>query len=272
MARGIRLSTAFCLGALLVGAAVAQQATSDLAAVKARGKLTVLSFPHQDSEFMSVNLERGPMRKLGGVEDFRGLDVDIMAGFASALGVTLEIRPVATPGYGELIPELLAGHGDVVASSFSITSERLKQVDFSTPYFESRELVVLRQDAKLATAADLKGRKGAAVRGSSQVELMRGLCVAEADLVLAEFTRDNYQAVADGHADFTVVDGGSPDLVLGDFPGLKTAFPVGDGMRYGFAVRKGSDLLPFLDRHIKKLQASGKLEELRLKWVNAAKK
>ena len=53
---------------------------------------------------------------------------------------------------------------------------------------------------------------------------------------------------------------------------LKTAFPVGDGMRYGFAMRKGSGLLPLLDRHLKSLQASGKLEEMRQKWVKAPTK
>jgi ABC-type amino acid transport substrate-binding protein len=257
------------LGVLAACGLAAEPAPGETQAVKARGKLVVVSFPHQDSEFMSVNLERGPMKKVGGVDDFKGMDVDIMAGFASTLGVTLEIRPIATPGYGELIPSLLAGDGDVIASSFTITPARRAQVDFSIPYFESPELVVMRKDAAISSVADLKGRKGAAVKGSAQADLLRSLGVAEADLVLGDFTRDGYQAVAEGRADFAVVDGGSLDMVLGDFPDLKAGFPVGEGVKYGFAVRKGSDLLPVLDKYLRWLRATGKLEELKSKWVKA---
>jgi polar amino acid transport system substrate-binding protein len=260
------------LGVLLAGAVEAQKGASEAQAVKARGKLVVISFPHQDSEFMSVNLDRGPMKKAGGVEDFKGLDVDVMAGFASSLGVTLEIRPIQKPGYGELIPALLARDGDVIASSFTITPARLEQVDFSIPYFESPEIVVMRKDAKIASAADVKGMKGAAVRGSAQADLLRKLGVAEGDLVLGDFTRDSYQAVAEGKADFTVMDGGSIDMVLGDFPDLKAGFPVGEGVKYGFAVRKGSDLALHLSKYIKWLRVTGRLDELRNKWVKAPSK
>ncbi len=270
MTRGAWWSVALVLVVLLGVCASTPLPAGELDSVRARGSLVVVSFPHQDSEFMSVNLDRGPMKKAGGVEDFMGLDVDIMAGFAASLGVRLEIRPIQKPGYGELVPALLEGDGNVIASSFTITPARLEKVDFSTPYFSSPEVVVMRKDATLSSAADLAGKKGAAVRGSAQVELLKKLGLADADLVLGDFTRDGYEAVADGRADFTVVDGGSLDMVLGDFPALKSGFPVGEGVRYGFALRKGSDLLAPLNAYLAKLASSGELAGLRQKWVKAA--
>lgn len=266
MVRGAWWIAGLGLAALTAHALEAGQ-PSELEAVKSRGRLVVVSFPHQDSEFISVNLERGPMRKVGGVEDFKGLDVDLMAAFAHSLGVALEIRPIARPGYGELIPTLLGGDGNIIASSFTITPARLEQVDFSSAYFESPELVVVRKDAPVATVNELAGTRGAAVRGAAQVDLLRRLGVPDQAMVLSEFTRDNYDAVAAGRADFTIVDGGSINLVLDDFPNLRVAFPVGEGVKYGFAVRKGSDLLPPLNALLARLQGSGELDELRTKWI-----
>jgi ABC-type amino acid transport substrate-binding protein len=113
-----------------VGARAGDPPTSTVASVKARGKLVMLCFPHQDNGFISVNLGAGPMPKAGGEKNFQGVDVDIMVGFAQFLGVSLEIRSISVPSYGELIPALLRGDGDVIASSFSVTAERQKVVDF----------------------------------------------------------------------------------------------------------------------------------------------
>src|SRR5579864_2821888 len=115
---------------LLVARALPGQAapTGDLAAVKQRGKLVMLTYPVQGTHFISANLdamrERGlKLVELRQPELFQGIDVDLMSGFARSLGVALEIHAI-TGGYGALIPALLAREGDLVASEFTITPGR----------------------------------------------------------------------------------------------------------------------------------------------------
>lgn len=248
------------------------QDPGELAKVKQRGTLVMVCFPHQENPFVSVNLDHGPMHKVGGVEDFRGLDIDLQAGFARSLGVTLEIRPVSKPGYDELIPDLLDGKGDLIASSFTITPSRAAKVVFSEPYYTVPEVVVVRKGSSIKTEADVAGKKAATVRGSAQSELLRRLGVKEDDLLYVEFTRDNYVAVADGQTELTLLDGTSVRRILKEFESLEIAFSVGAGISYGVAFRKGSDLAPAFNSYLATLKSSGALESMTLRWVEPWKR
>lgn len=63
-------------------------------------------------------------------------------------------------GFDALIPALSAGTIDVIASGISITEERQKKVDFTSPYYQSGlSYLVRKADAeKIKTFADLKGK------------------------------------------------------------------------------------------------------------------
>ena len=63
-----------------------------------------------------------------------GLDVDYARAVADKLGVKLEIQPTNP---ANRIAFLKSGKVDLVFANFTITDERKKEVDFSTPYFAS---------------------------------------------------------------------------------------------------------------------------------------
>ncbi|CAJ0707870.1 L-cystine-binding protein FliY [Ralstonia edaphis] len=63
-----------------------------------------------------------------------GLDVDYAQEIANKLGVKLELR-ATNPA--NRVPLLTSGKVDIVAANFTITDERKKQIEFSTPYFAS---------------------------------------------------------------------------------------------------------------------------------------
>jgi ABC-type amino acid transport substrate-binding protein len=241
-------------------------AASDLADIKARGKLIMLSFPLVEGAFVTVDVEA--MRTLGrkltemnDPEHFRGVDVDLMKGFAQSLGVKLEIKP-EPGGYEALLPALDRREGDLVSSSLTVTPKRLAVVDFSTPYFLQWVVAAVRPDSKIASVADLKGKKVAVMQGSSQFERLQGLNL-NPKIQLTSFALQNYNAVLEGEAEFTLMDSwaavGEP--VSSTYPGLKVAARVGD-VGYGVAVRKGSDLKAALDAYIEGLRRSGELEKL----------
>jgi polar amino acid transport system substrate-binding protein len=236
--------------------------TGDIAAVKARGKLQMICFPVQENASVYVNLASGPMRRAGTTADFGGSDVDLVDRFAKELGVALEIRTAPVPGYGELIPALLRGEGDLVASSFSITPERQKVVDFTVPYMQVHSYVYTRADSDIAKLDDLRTRVGAVVRGSNHYERLRTLGVNEALIKQVEFSLDGYLAVKDRAADYTIMERSAAPDALKLEPGFKVALEVGPTDSYGIAVRKGSDLKPALDAFITRLQKSGELAKI----------
>jgi polar amino acid transport system substrate-binding protein len=216
---------------------------SSLAEVKARGELVVLSFPHSTSEFV---------RRKGDV--YEGLDYEMMRTFAAAHKVELTVRPV--PKFSSLIPWLLEGKGDVIASAFSITEERRKVVDYSDSYFPVIIMIVSRKGVVIGDAADFTDRKAAVVPGTSREAFIKKK-VTGVTIIPVEKTRLAYDAILAGKADYAPVDSTSAMTDLKDYPDLEVVFSFPDKMGYGFAVKKDSDLATALSEHIERLRASG---------------
>jgi ABC-type amino acid transport substrate-binding protein len=238
----------------------------ELAAVKANGKLVLLCFANQDDVFVSANLDALRARhltlsELHDPEGFQGIDVELLKGFAKRLGVKLEIHSLTT-SYGDLIPALLHGEGDLIANELTITPKRRESVDFSAPYMIGWEVVVVRPDSKIASAADLKGKKCAVAPGTSLVESLKRIA-PEVQLVTKEFPQATYVAVQEGEADCAMSENATPvgqTMKPPQLP-LKVAFRVRQ-FEYGMAVRQGSDLLGPLNAYLEEQKRSGELARL----------
>lgn len=85
-----------------------------------------------------------------------GSDVDTATELAKDLGVKLEIVPITTAAR---VPTIQAQRADLVISSLSITEERAKVVDFSIPYSAITIMVAAPKDMKIASYADLAGKR-----------------------------------------------------------------------------------------------------------------
>jgi membrane-bound lytic murein transglycosylase MltF len=78
---------------------------------------------------------------------------------------------------GDMIPALLAGRGDIAMGNLTITSERLKHVDFTHPYVrDATEIVVTGPGAEpMATVDDLSGKEVYLRKSSSYYESIQEL-------------------------------------------------------------------------------------------------
>jgi len=56
---------------------------------------------------------------------------------------------------------------DVVISQMTITDERKKEVDFTEPYFESLNYLVVREDSQIKSLKDIKGKTVAVLQAST---------------------------------------------------------------------------------------------------------
>jgi ABC-type amino acid transport substrate-binding protein len=268
LAPRIRKIRPFVLG-LAAGAmllAASRVAAGDLEDVKAKGKLVVATFPLIEDSFMAVDVEA--MRQAGlalkdmrDPDHFRGIDLDLVKGFAESLGVKVEIRPELA-GYGDLIPALDRHEGDVAASSFAITPERLTRASFSTPYIQQWDVAAVRPDSAIRSIADLKGKRVAVIEGSSHFERLKALNL-DPEIRLTKFVLEGYDAVTEGQADYTLLESraevGQP--VSAQYSGLKVGVRVNE-TSYGIAMRKGSNLKPLLDAYLDGLRKSGELDRI----------
>ncbi|WP_210630429.1 transporter substrate-binding domain-containing protein, partial [Helicobacter bizzozeronii] len=73
-----------------------------------------------------------------------GFDIDILDAVSTKVGFNYTLNHMSFDG---LIPALKACKIDMIISSMSATQERMKQVDFSIPYYEGETLYIKRKDS-----------------------------------------------------------------------------------------------------------------------------
>jgi membrane-bound lytic murein transglycosylase MltF len=121
---------------------------------------------------------------LGGAQ--RGLSYELMRAFEDALNkkrkaTQLRVAVIFIPATrDQLIPELVAGHGDIVAANLTVTPQRAAQVDFALPLATGvKEIVVSGPGAPtLRTLDDLAGKEVFLQRSSSYYDSVTQLNAA----------------------------------------------------------------------------------------------
>ncbi len=235
---------------------------SHTARVIARGKLTMLCFPVLDSNFVTPRLEvlrkrNIPLSELHDADAYEGSDIELIRGFADFLGVKLEIQAITTT-YGELIASVSKLRGDLAASSLTVTEEREKIVDFSDSIDSVWAVVATRLDGPMLSLEELAGQKIRGNTGSSQVDIFRRLGPQDAEIVLGDYTLDNYNAVTDGVVDFMLMDSNAEisEPASEAYPRVKVMIRLAE-TKYGVAFPKGSDLRERFDDYLARRSGAG---------------
>jgi len=199
-----------------------------------------------------------------------GLDIDIAKKIAEKLGVKLVIKDMAFEG---LIPALLSGDVDMVIAGMTITEERAKVVDFSIPYFEADQAVlVLKSREDIKSVDDLAGKKIGVQEGTTgdfwvTDNLAKKGKVKEEDVKRYPKLTVALLELKSGGIDAVVIDKPAAEMYAKLDESLKVAFVIKTGEKYGIAVKKGNkDLLQVINQVIKELIESGELEKLIKKW------
>jgi polar amino acid transport system substrate-binding protein len=181
-----------------------------------------------------------PMEMVDENKEIVGFDIDLMKAAAEKGGFTVEFQNTAWDG---IFAGLAAGEYDAVMSSVTITEERKETMDFSVPYINAGQILVVPQATSgVKTLADLKGKSvGAQIgtTGSFEIEKVSGVELRTYDEIGLAF-----EDLVNGRIDALVAD--TP--VAADFalmnPNYKGKMKiVGEPFTeefYGVAVKKGN--------------------------------
>jgi membrane-bound lytic murein transglycosylase F len=218
----------------------------DLPEIKERKILRVLT---RDNPF-NYFIHRG---------ELMGFEYELAKKFAKEND--LQLIMVVPPAWNDLIPWLITGKGDIIASSLTITDERrkIKDISFCHPYIDNREYVVTRKnDSKLKSLKDLKGRTIAVRKNSSYWQTLSNLMKKGASFKLITApdnmeTNEIIEWVADGKYDLTIADEHYLKGKISQGVNVRAAFPVGTSNHYGWVVRKDDTRLRnAIDKFFKK--------------------
>ena len=203
---------------------------------------------------MGTNAAFPPFEYTQGTEVV-GFDVTLSKLIAKDYGKELQVIDMSFDG---LIAALNSGAIDFVAAGMTATEERRKNVDFSEPYYSSRQFIIIKKgNSKITCAADLKG-KVIGVQAGTTGEMYVQDEVENADLKSFKNGIDASLALKNSAIDAIVLDElpskeivrRNPDLVL-----------VEDDLyteEYAIAVKKGNKtLLDSINKTIAAIKENG---------------
>jgi ABC-type amino acid transport substrate-binding protein len=253
--------TVFLVLGILFFASVGDVMGGTLQHVTARGKLIA-----------GVRTDFPPMGFVDKEGMNRGLDVDIAKFLSKRLFGNEEAVDFITVTAGDRIHFLTSGKVDILLASMTITEERKKVIDFSTPYFISGLLILVPENSRIKKYQDLAGKKVATIVGTTGDKAIKEL-VPTAERIRFQRNPEALKALLDRQVDAFVQDDvlliemeeKSPKLKRANWKPFRPAY-------YGLGVRKGDEeWLNFVNASLRDLKKSGEYEKLLEKWFGKAR-
>jgi polar amino acid transport system substrate-binding protein len=212
-----------------------------------------------------------PMEMVDESKNIVGFDIDLMNAAAKAGGFTVEFRNTAWDG---IFAGLEAGKYDAVMSSVTITDERKNTMDFSVPYINAGQILVVRTEVSgVEKLTDLKGKIVAAQIGTTGAfEIDK---VKDAEKITPK-TYDEiglaFEDLANGRVDALVCDtpvAAQYALQNESYKGkLKIVGQPFTEELYGVAVKKGNTkILDQINKGLKKVLDSGENKAIEKNWL-----
>jgi polar amino acid transport system substrate-binding protein len=166
-------------------------------------------------------------------------------------------------------------HFDFDVNQISITPKRAERVDFSSPYFEAPQAVVLPPgtDETVSSLADLAGLKLGVQVGTTSLDAVQGEIKPSQQPQVFNDSNDVVQALKQGKVDGVVVDLPTAFYVTAaQVEGAKIAgqFKAPGGDKWGALLQKGSPLTPCVSKAVDALRSSGELERIQRRELGKA--
>jgi polar amino acid transport system substrate-binding protein len=203
----------------------------------------------------------------------KGFEAAVAYDVATRLGYpAAQVKWVQVPFNNAIAPGPKTYDFDV--NQFSITDERKKAVDFSSPYYLVRQTVITTKGSKIAgqtTIAGLASAKLGAQVGTTSLQAINEIIKPTAKAQVFNSNDDAKKALQNGTVDGLVVDlptafymtGAELDngVIVGQLP------QVGTPEQFGLVLDKGSALTSCVSGAVDQLRQDGTLAVLEKTWL-----
>ncbi len=210
---------------------------------------------------------------------FEGFDIDVAREFVKAIfGKEADADPDKFIDYTPVvsatrIPTLMDNKADIVAATFTINDERLKQIAFTSVYFRTGQKVLVKKSTtNINSVTDLNGKTVCTAKGSTSEQNISKQA-KDAKLLLLDTYAPCLLALQQGQADAISTDETILFGLVKQDPNTKIVGPYFSDEPYGIGVAKDSSatrrvgFVPFLNKVIADMIADGRWAALYKKWI-----
>lgn len=196
-----------------------------------------------------------------------GFDVDLVDLVAKELKVTQEIVDTSFEGIesGEVFN---SGKCDLAAAAMTITDVRKKVMDFSDPYFDASQQLVVKKGSGIKSLADLRGKKlGTQQKTTGEEYALEHAAQYGYETVQFEDLILMATAVRTGKVDAAINDNGVLLDFVKEHPDTESGESFTTDEKYGIGMRKGATALQRkVNEILAKAKSNGDYEKIYVKW------
>ncbi|MDD3839986.1 MAG: amino acid ABC transporter substrate-binding protein [Clostridia bacterium] len=197
-----------------------------------------------------------------------GFDIDMAKEVAKRMDIEVEFQPVDWDG---VVMSLNNKDIDVIWNGLTISEERQKQIDFSKPYLENSQIIVVPKDSDINTKKDLEGKVVGLQLGSTSEKALNSDVETAESLKEVRTYENNTMALMDlanGGIDVVVVDEVVGKYYISKEPDLYRILDEDFGSEeYGVGIRKkDAAFKEELDKVLDEMKADGTADQISEKW------
>ena len=212
-----------------------------------------------------TNAEFPPFEYVGDDGEPDGFDVALIKAVGEKLGMEVQVENME---FDSLVSSI-GNRIDGAIAGMTVTDDRKEQVDFSDPYYEAVQFVIVPADSDIATADDLKNKTIGSQLGTTGMILSEDI-----EGVTAQTYNRAIDAVNDlvnGRVDAVIIDKNPAEVFNTKFEGK---VKIIDGAEFGFeteeyaiALPKGSELVEQVNQALADLKADGTFDALVAQYI-----
>ena len=205
-----------------------------------------------------------PPFEFGKAPDYEGFDIDLVNEIAKDLELEVAVKDTS---FDTIFTDVAQGKFDMAASASTITPEREQQVDFSDPYYEAEQALLVSEGSDITSVEDLAGLTVGAQDGTTGEAYAND----ETDAGSVRGFPNGPAAIAalqNGQVEATIIDQPvAQDAIDKGQGGFELATTIPTGELYGLAFSQDSPaLLAAVNKSLASMKTDGRLNDLYQKW------
>jgi len=221
---------------------------------------------------IGMNVEYPPFESRVDTE-FVGIDIEIIKRLSELAGFDYEIMDL---DFEQLIPSLQSGKIDMIISAYSVTEERKQLVDYSVPYFTSKQALLKRSDnpAVISKLEDLAAYRVGTQNLTTGAKLLNEKLIATNLMprkMLQTFgsNAQTLAALLNGEVDFAIFDHAPAQSFTQSNP-LTVAFEYATNEQYAIAFRKNSPHRDKINKALREMLVKGEIDDIIGSFINSS--
>lgn len=216
---------------------------------------------------VGTNAEFPPFEYIGDDGEPDGFDIALIKAIGEKLGMEVQIENME---FNSLVAAI-GSKIDASIAGMTITEERLEAVDFSNPYYEAVQYVIVPADSTIATAEDLKNKTIGVQMGTTGDSIAN-----EIEGATVQAYNKGLDAVNDlnnGRLDLVIIDRNPAKVFVEKLEGKVVALEGAqfdfESEEYAIALPKGSELVEKVNQALTEMKADGTFDKLVAEYIGA---